>query len=76
MPDLTASSPTARTKRFGFRIRLEPRLEEPPRWYPALVSLGAIILALVIGGIVIDSIFGYFDRTIRRRDGLIDAATE
>jgi len=53
MPDLTASSPTARTKRFGFRIRLEPRLEEPPRWYPALVSVGAIILALVIGGIVI-----------------------
>jgi simple sugar transport system permease protein len=28
-------------------------LEEPPRWYPALISLLAIIFALFIGGIVI-----------------------
>lgn len=36
-----------------FRIRIEPRLSEPPAWYPPLVSLGAILLALVLGGIVI-----------------------
>src|SRR5512140_3041603 len=41
------------TKRPRYRIRLEPRLTEPPRWYPALVSLGAIVLALILGGIVI-----------------------
>jgi simple sugar transport system permease protein len=41
-----------------FRIRLEPRLNEPPRWFPALVSLGAILLALVLGGIVISVVGG------------------
>jgi ABC-type uncharacterized transport system permease subunit len=45
-------------KGFPFRLRLEPRLEEPPRWYPALVSLGAIVVALVIGGIIIASVGG------------------
>ncbi|HSB00789.1 MAG TPA: ABC transporter permease, partial [Anaerolineales bacterium] len=39
------------TKRTRYRIRLEPRLTEPPRWYPALVSLGAIVIALILGGI-------------------------
>src|SRR6266496_5945214 len=46
----TASIPK---RRMGFRIRLEPRLDEPPAWYPAAVSVGAIILALILGGIVI-----------------------
>src|SRR5512142_917492 len=41
------------TKRTHYRIRLEPRLTEPPRWYSALVSLGAIVVALILGGIVI-----------------------
>jgi ABC-type uncharacterized transport system permease subunit len=40
-------------KSTRYRIRLEPRLSEPPRWYPALVSLGAIAVALILGGIVI-----------------------
>jgi general nucleoside transport system permease protein len=37
----------------SFRIKLEPRLKEPPRWYPVTVSLGAILIALILGGIVI-----------------------
>ncbi len=41
------------TKRTPYRIRIEPRLTEPPRWYPALVSLGAIAVALILGGIFI-----------------------
>jgi len=40
-------------RRFPYRIQLEPRLSEPPRWYPLAVSLGAILLALILGGIVI-----------------------
>jgi general nucleoside transport system permease protein len=36
-----------------FRLRLEPRLNEPPRWYPVAISFGAITVALIIGGIVI-----------------------
>jgi simple sugar transport system permease protein len=35
------------------RFSFEPRLTEPPRWFPALVSLGAIVVALAIGGVVI-----------------------
>src|SRR5512142_539777 len=49
-----AESTTIQKRKTGFRIRLEPRLEEPPRWFPALVSLIAIIVALIIGGIVIE----------------------
>ena len=49
-----AESASVQKQRTGFRIQLEPRLEEPPRWYPALVSLIAIIVALFIGGIVIE----------------------
>ena len=40
-------------QRSSFRIKFEPRIEEPPKWYPAAVSVGAFIVALIIGGIVI-----------------------
>lgn len=36
-----------------YTIRLEKRLSEPPRWYPFVVSLGAILTALIIGGVII-----------------------
>src|SRR5215208_4641402 len=36
-----------------YHIKIEPRLDEPPAWYPAAVSIGAIILALILGGILI-----------------------
>lgn len=50
-----AESPTpASIKRRGLiSIQLEPHLQEPPRWYPAVVSLGAILVALFLGGILI-----------------------
>jgi len=35
------------------RIRFEPRLDEPPAWFPVVLSLLAILIALVIGGGVI-----------------------
>ena len=46
-------SPQPRTRTGSFRIKLEPRLQEPPRWYPLVVSLGAILIALILGGILI-----------------------
>jgi ABC-type uncharacterized transport system permease subunit len=49
----TKSSPQPMRRRFPFRLSVEPRLQEPPRWYPIVTALGAILLALVIGGIVI-----------------------
>ncbi len=45
-------SPSA-SRSVSMRIKLEQRLEEPPRWYPAAVSLGAILIALILGGILI-----------------------
>jgi simple sugar transport system permease protein len=39
-------------------VLIEPRLKEPPRWYPFAISLGAIIIALAIGGIVISAAGG------------------
>ena len=44
---------TKRRHLLPFEIRLEPRLENPPRWYPLAVSIGAILVALIIGGIII-----------------------
>jgi ABC-type uncharacterized transport system permease subunit len=54
MSDIPAVKSNLQKKRFPINIHLEPRLEEPPRWYPAAVSLGAIFVALVIGGILIE----------------------
>jgi ABC-type uncharacterized transport system permease subunit len=41
-----------------FAVRIEPRIEEVPRWLPLLVSLGAIALALVLGGVVLALVGG------------------
>ena len=45
-------------KGSGFKIRLEPRLEEPPGWFPLFVSILAIIIALILGGVVISIVGG------------------
>jgi simple sugar transport system permease protein len=46
-------SALAKKPRAPYRIKIEPRLDEPPAWFPAAVSIGAILLALILGGIVI-----------------------
>lgn len=53
MTDEVSSRQKRSALKLPYRIRLEPRLEQPSRWYPAFVSLLAIILALILGGIVI-----------------------
>ncbi len=53
MAEIASKSEAAGKRRFPYRIRLEPRLQEPPRWYPFLVSFGAIVVALFLGGILI-----------------------
>jgi simple sugar transport system permease protein len=40
-------------KWFSYRFIIEPRLEQPPRWYPSLISLLAVVFALILGGILI-----------------------
>ena len=46
------SKPASRL-RFPFRIQLEPRLVDVPRWFPPLLSFGAIVVALLIGAVII-----------------------
>ncbi len=36
-----------------YRLQVEPRLQNVPRWFPALVSVAAILVALIIGGFII-----------------------
>jgi simple sugar transport system permease protein len=48
-----AESTSIQKKNSGFKIRVEPRLDVPPGWYPLAVSLGAIVFALFLGGILI-----------------------
>ncbi|GAB4498102.1 MAG: ABC transporter permease [Anaerolineales bacterium] len=38
---------------FPYKIKFEPRLQQPPRWYPAALSLAAVVIALFLGGIII-----------------------
>ena len=45
---------TVRSRRAPtLKIRLEPRLDEPPAWYPVVLSLAAVVIALIVGGVVI-----------------------
>jgi len=41
-----------------YRVRMEPRLEELPRWMPPLISFGAIFVALIIGGVILAAVGG------------------
>lgn len=53
MSDRASLPSRGRRLPFIFNVRLEPRLKNPPRWYPFAVSFGAIVIALIIGGIII-----------------------
>ena len=48
-----AESTSTQKKISGYKIRVEPRLDVPPAWYPLVVSLGALVFALFLGGILI-----------------------
>jgi general nucleoside transport system permease protein len=53
MTEIASKSSSPSRKGFPYKILLEPRLHEPPKWYPFAVSLGAILVALILGGILI-----------------------
>jgi len=54
-PETTAAK---RRAALPWRVQVEPRITDVPRWLPALVSLGALVLALVLGGIVLVAVGG------------------
>ena len=45
-----AETTLAKQRTRQWRIKIEPRLDEPPAWFPAAVSLGAVLVALILGG--------------------------
>jgi simple sugar transport system permease protein len=53
MSEITRKPPISASKGLPFRIAFEPRLEEPPRWYPFMISFLAIFVALIAGGVII-----------------------
>jgi ABC-type uncharacterized transport system permease subunit len=53
----STSSITSRRLSLPFSIRLEPRLYQP-KWLTAAVTLGAVVLALFIGGVVLRIVGG------------------
>lgn len=52
---MTNSPPTRRNllSRIPFQMILEPRLEEPPRWYPWFITVLAVVIALLIGAVIL-----------------------
>lgn len=48
-----STSPKSQARTRSFRIKVELSLKEPPRWYPFVVSLAAVVVALFFGGILI-----------------------
>jgi len=50
MADATKHTPKFK---MPYKIKIEPRLENPPGWFSPLLSLVAVIIALLIGALVI-----------------------
>lgn len=55
---MTMETTTERRSFLPYQFRMEPRLEEVPRWMPPLISLGAILAALIIGGVILAAVGG------------------
>ncbi len=53
MADNVPTSSSTRQHLIPYTLRFEPRVKETSRWYPYLVSLGAVVFALLIGGVLI-----------------------
>lgn len=49
---------TPRKNKFPYQLQIEPRLDTPPGWLPAMVSFGAVLVALIFGGIIIAIVGG------------------
>jgi simple sugar transport system permease protein len=53
MSELITDPRSAQRRQLPYKVRFEKRLADPPAWYAPLVSLGAIGVALVVGGVII-----------------------
>jgi ABC-type uncharacterized transport system permease subunit len=56
---MTPEAPaTKRGLRLPFTVRVEARIVDVPPWFPPLVTLGAIVVALFLGGVVLALVGG------------------
>lgn len=52
----TATAPEGRRPLIPFRLEFEKRVEDVPRWLPAATSLGAVVVAFIISGVILSII--------------------
>lgn len=52
MSDIEAS-PYPKKSFFPFQVKIEPRQTEVPKWYPPLLSVLAIVVALLLGAVIL-----------------------
>lgn len=50
---MTDSNVTTQKSKLPFKFKVEPRLKDAPGWYSPLLSLAAVVIALLIGALVI-----------------------
>jgi len=55
---VTEGAAARRRPVLPWRVQVEPRIADVPRWMAPLISLGALVLALVLGGIVLAAVGG------------------
>lgn len=57
---MSASETPIVKKKLGmpFQVRIEPRITEAPSWLPLVVSVGAIVVALILGALVLALVGG------------------
>lgn len=58
-------SPESRRLVLPYRLQMEARVAEVPRWLPALTSLGAVVVAFLISGLILKIIGGEPLRVLR-----------
>jgi len=55
LPEMTDAKMTKATSGFKlpFKVNIEPRVDDPPKWYSPMLSVLAVVFALLIGALVI-----------------------
>ena len=49
----TVSTPKQHSKKFPYVIKIEPRIKDVPRWLSPVISLGAVVVALLISAVIL-----------------------
>jgi len=55
---MSTSATTGRKGGFPFTLTFEKRVEDIPRWLPAVTTLGSVVVAFVIAGVILKLIGG------------------